>query len=72
MISDKEREDQEVYEDMKKTMKEVVIFIAAFNIIQTMLLAIVTVIANVAPHLELPGLFWERHKLSDLAIVEKI
>ena len=31
-----------------------------------------TITANVAPDLELPGLFWEGHKLSDIAIVEKI
>ena len=45
---------------------------AGINIVQTILLAVVTVIANVAPDLELPGLFWEGHNLSDVAIVQKI
>ena len=45
---------------------------AGINIVQTILLAVVTVIANVAPDIELPGLFWEGHNLSDVAIVQKI
>ena len=39
---------------------------------QTVILTALTITANVAPDLELPGLFWEGHKLSDLTIVEKI
>ena len=39
---------------------------------QTVTLTALTIAANVAPDLKLPGIFWEGHKLSDLAIVEKI
>ena len=47
---------------------------AGINIVQTILLAVVTVIANVDPDIQLPGLGqdWEGHNLSDVAIVQKI
>ena len=68
----KEMEDQGVADRKKKPFFVFNLVVAALNIIQTIILAGVTITANVAPDLELPGLFWEGHKLSDLAIVEKI
>lgn len=43
-----------------------------YNIFQTILLIVSTITANFVPDLELPGVYWEGHKLSELAIVENI
>merc|ERR1719507_2553679 len=63
---------KKVGQDEDNTITVLEQVVAGFNIVQTTLLAVVTVIANVAPDLELPGLFWEGHNLSDVAIVQKI
>ena len=69
---EEEEMTKKVGQDEDNTITVLEQVVAGFNIVQTILLAIVTVIANVAPDLELPGLFWEGHNLSDVAIVEKI
>ena len=61
---DRDRENQPNFMDRWE-------FVGA-KVLMIILLTKLTFDANFAPDLELPGLFWEGHKLSDIAIVEKI